>query len=74
MLAWPIIRGSMPEFDQEQPLLPCPSPCVKKCGIDESLRCSGCLRTGLEVAAWPTMSDADRWRLLDELQKRRERA
>ena len=57
--------------DPSQPMLPCPSPCVKKCGIDESLYCSGCLRSGREVAAWLTMSDDQRWDLLLELAKRR---
>ncbi len=51
----------------EQPPLPCPSPCVRHCGIDESLHCSGCLRTGREVAAWPTMSDEQKWNLLNQL-------
>lgn len=57
--------------DAEQPPLPCPSPCVKRCGIDESLHCSGCLRTGREIAAWPKMSDPDRWDLLEVLARRR---
>ncbi|MBI1335203.1 MAG: DUF1289 domain-containing protein [Armatimonadetes bacterium] len=59
------------ENEQEQPLLPCPSPCVKHCGIDESLICSGCYRTGREVAAWPKMTDQERWDLLLELDRRR---
>ncbi|MEI7577166.1 MAG: DUF1289 domain-containing protein [Armatimonadota bacterium] len=54
-----------------QPQLPCPSPCVRHCGIDESLHCSGCMRTGREVGAWLTMSDAEKWNLLEELGKRK---
>ncbi|MCC7434180.1 MAG: DUF1289 domain-containing protein [Methanoregulaceae archaeon] len=53
--------------------LPCPSPCVKRCGIDESLLCSGCLRTGREVAAWLTMSDVERWDLLMQVSQRTRR-
>lgn len=64
-----LILTSM-EKELAQPLLPCPSPCVRHCGIDESLRCSGCLRTGREVGAWLKMSDEERWNLLDELAKR----
>ncbi|MFN8219730.1 MAG: DUF1289 domain-containing protein [Fimbriimonadales bacterium] len=56
--------------EPEQLLLPCPSPCVKRCGIDETLRCSGCLRTGREVAAWLHMSDAERWNLLMDVSER----
>ncbi len=55
----------------EQPLLPCPTPCVRHCGIDESLICSGCLRTGREIAAWSKMTDEERWDLLIELEKRK---
>lgn len=57
----------LPRNRPQQFVLPCPSPCVKQCGIDETLRCSGCLRTGLEVAAWLTMSDDERWDLLMEV-------
>lgn len=54
----------------KQLVLPCPSPCVKRCGIDMSLRCSGCLRTGREVAAWLEMSDEERWDLLMKVAQR----
>lgn len=64
-------RDEMEGSEGEQLVLPCPSPCVKRCGIDESLRCSGCLRTGKEVAAWLTMSDEERWKLLMDIAQRR---
>lgn len=57
--------------NHDQLLLPCPSPCVKHCGIDESLICSGCFRTGREIAAWPKMTDEERWDLLTKLDERR---
>lgn len=58
------------EFEVEQLTLPCPSPCVKHCGIDERMYCSGCLRTGRELANWPKMSDDQRWDFLAELATR----
>lgn len=64
-------QSQHPKPDPAQLLLPCPSPCVKLCGIDETLRCSGCLRTGREVAAWLTMTDAERWDLLMEVAQRK---
>jgi uncharacterized protein len=50
--------------------LPCPTPCVRKCGIDESHHCSGCNRTGREIAAWYEMTDEKKWELLVELNRR----
>lgn len=72
-LAWyhHSVSIEQPREQAEQLLLPCPSPCVKRCGIDETLRCSGCLRTGREVAEWLTMSDAERWDLLMVVSQRR---
>ena len=58
------------EWDLVQLTLPCPSPCVRHCGIDESLVCSGCLRSGREVAAWPKLSDEEKWDLLAEVSRR----
>jgi uncharacterized protein len=55
----------------EQLMLPGPSPCVKHCGIDESLVCSGCYRTGREIARWKDMTEKEQWDLLAELEKRR---
>jgi predicted Fe-S protein YdhL (DUF1289 family) len=64
-----MVENSM-ESEFEQLVLPCPSPCVRHCGIDETLVCSGCLRTGREVAAWLAMLDEQRWDLLAEVAKR----
>ncbi|HEX3073090.1 MAG TPA: DUF1289 domain-containing protein [Ignavibacteriales bacterium] len=47
------------------------SPCVKNCQIDErSGYCKGCLRTIGEITEWMFMSDEDKLKLLDELNKR----
>lgn len=47
------------------------SPCVKNCQIDErSGYCMGCLRTIGEITEWMFMSDEDKLKLLDELNKR----
>ena len=54
----------------DQLCLPCPSPCAKHCGIDESLICSGCFRTGREIAAWLKMTDEERWDLIAEIGRR----
>ncbi len=50
-----------------QLLLPCPSPCIKHCGIDQTLKCTGCGRTGTQIALWPTIADSERWKILLEL-------
>jgi predicted Fe-S protein YdhL (DUF1289 family) len=62
------------ETGYEQLVLPCPSPCVKHCGVDETLHCSGCLRTGLELSQWPKMSDEQKWDMIAELERRKPRS
>jgi predicted Fe-S protein YdhL (DUF1289 family) len=50
------------------------SPCRKLCVIDPSTRlCHGCNRTLMEIAAWGSMSAADRRRIMQELPARRVR-
>ena len=47
------------------------SPCVKICAIDpQSGRCTGCGRTLSEIAAWASISAAERRRLMTELELR----
>jgi len=47
------------------------SPCNKVCQIDpQSGLCIGCARTLDEVARWAEMSDAERERVMAELQNR----
>ena len=49
---------------------PVPSPCNSVCKMDARTGwCEGCARTLDEIAAWSTMSDAQKhavWDLLDE--------
>jgi hypothetical protein len=48
-----------------------PSPCIKLCVIDPtSGLCAGCLRTIDEIAAWPSLDDAQQRALLAELAQR----
>jgi predicted Fe-S protein YdhL (DUF1289 family) len=50
------------------------SPCVKVCVLHPvSGLCLGCWRSGAEIAAWPTMTAAERRALLAELPARASR-
>ena len=40
----------------------------------ETGRCIGCFRTGDEIMQWPSLSDAERLALLDDLKLRRRAA
>ncbi|HKW83234.1 MAG TPA: DUF1289 domain-containing protein [Burkholderiaceae bacterium] len=52
---------------------PVPSPCTSVCKMDPSTGwCEGCLRTIDEIAAWATLSDADKLVIWDRLGERRE--
>jgi len=48
-----------------------PSPCINVCSLDARGLCTGCLRTGDEIARWLAMSAAEQWRLLEQLKERR---
>jgi len=48
-----------------------PSPCINVCALDAQGYCSGCLRTGAEIGAWISMSPAQQWALIAELERRR---
>jgi predicted Fe-S protein YdhL (DUF1289 family) len=48
------------------------SPCIAVCQIDPATGyCRGCRRTIEEIAGWLAMSAEERWRVLDEVAKRR---
>lgn len=48
------------------------SPCIRICVIHPEARiCTGCLRTGDEIAAWARMTDDERQRVMDELPDRK---
>ncbi|MDQ2703120.1 MAG: DUF1289 domain-containing protein [Pseudomonadota bacterium] len=46
------------------------SPCVGVCHLDQAGLCTGCRRTAAEIAAWSTMDDASRMRVIDSLASR----
>ncbi|VVE07899.1 hypothetical protein PTE30175_02410 [Pandoraea terrae] len=49
-----------------------PSPCQNLCRMNPATGwCDGCWRTLDEIAAWSTMSDEDKQRVLDALPARR---
>jgi len=48
-----------------------PSPCTKVCTLDGQGYCIGCLRTGTEIGQWLSMSAAEQWALVAELERRR---
>ena len=50
---------------------PPPSPCTKVCTLDAQGFCAGCLRTGAEIGRWMSMSAAEQWQLIAQLQVRR---
>ncbi|MCR9091986.1 DUF1289 domain-containing protein [Algiphilus sp.] len=52
-----------------------PSPCIGVCALDgpEGL-CVGCLRTGDEIAEWPTATAQRRRAILDDVERRNPRA
>lgn len=48
------------------------SPCTKVCTLDPTGRiCIGCRRTVDEIAAWGSLSDVQRARIMAELARRR---
>jgi uncharacterized protein len=52
---------------------PVPSPCTNVCRIDPRTGwCEGCGRTLDEIAAWSTMSDADKRAVWAQLTQRRQ--
>jgi predicted Fe-S protein YdhL (DUF1289 family) len=46
------------------------SPCVGVCELRADGLCAGCGRTTAEIAAWPTMDDAARLRVMERLDAR----
>jgi predicted Fe-S protein YdhL (DUF1289 family) len=48
-----------------------PSPCINVCSLDSRGYCIGCLRTGEEIGRWMSMSAAQQWSLLAELERRK---
>ena len=51
---------------------PIPSPCTGVCRLEpESGLCAGCLRSAVEIAAWPGADDVQRFAILEQLRVRR---
>ena len=48
------------------------SPCTGICTIEDDGLCTGCHRTGTEIARWSTMNDDARLRMMDEVLPQRE--
>ena len=49
------------------------SPCIGISHIDDDGLCAGCLRTGDEIAAWSSMNDDNRLRLMESVLPQRAR-
>jgi predicted Fe-S protein YdhL (DUF1289 family) len=47
------------------------SPCIRLCSLDERGWCIGCLRSAEEIGRWTSMSAAEQWQLIAELERRR---
>lgn len=50
------------------------SPCIGTCKIDADKQCTGCARTLAEIAAWSTMDNSERKRIMEQVlpQRRKE--
>ncbi|MFI4880365.1 MAG: DUF1289 domain-containing protein [Steroidobacterales bacterium] len=48
-----------------------PSPCINVCSLDPDGYCVGCLRTGVEIGRWMSMSAQEQRQLLAQLDERR---
>jgi hypothetical protein len=49
-----------------------PSPCIRKCGLDEREICRGCFRSIDEILGWERMNSEARQQTLKNCQQRRE--
>jgi len=50
-----------------------PSPCIRKCGLDEREICRGCFRSIDEIIGWESMNSEERQQTLENCRQRRER-
>ncbi len=48
------------------------TPCIGVCTLAPDGHCDGCFRTGDEIAAWTSLSDAERQRFMDVVLPARE--
>jgi len=49
---------------------PVRSPCVSICALDDNDICTGCQRSGMEIATWGRMSDVQRLEVLQRCEVR----
>jgi len=49
---------------------PVRSPCVSICALDDNDICTGCQRSGMEIATWGRMSNAQRLEVLQHCEAR----
>jgi hypothetical protein len=47
------------------------SPCINICKLDEQGYCTGCLRSLAEIACWSSLTSAERWQVLEAVERRR---
>ncbi len=59
-------------FDPPAPRRAVLSPCIGVCALDAQGLCEGCHRTADEIAAWSTLSDDARLRLMLHVLPQRE--
>ena len=50
--------------------MPVRSPCVSICALDDNDICTGCQRSGMEIATWGRMNDDQRREVLARCQTR----
>ncbi len=62
-------QGPAPAAAAPEPIL---TPCIGICSLDDAGYCEGCRRTGDEIAAWSSMTAAEREHLMSEVLPRRE--
>jgi predicted Fe-S protein YdhL (DUF1289 family) len=64
------VRGTSDSSNRRDPVIE--TPCTRVCILDpDSGLCLGCGRSLDEIARWAQMSDAERTRLMAELDRRR---
>ncbi len=47
------------------------SPCIGQCVLDSADICTGCFRSGMEIAEWGVLSDDEKRSVLSNVRQRR---
>lgn len=61
-------------FFRSDPPVPILTPCIGICTLAANGLCEGCFRTGDEIAAWRTLDDEERRRIMEDVLPAREAA